>query len=159
MRKFRSTIRTTIKKIENQTVCTIHYFWIPIVSLDSEVQEIIMSVAATTTDLAVSLAPVSKIAGSIVGSTLNEVSVATTPTDVGKAVEKGATNAAEMAGGAMGELVGAKLDKREKTVVGGFGLAALFLALAGGFTYVAIKAATKKDDKEKVVLVSDGEDQ
>lgn len=133
-------------------------------SLDPEVQETRIMATATTTDLSVTLAPVSQVAGGIVGHTLNEVSAATTPAEVGQALEKGAETAAEAAGGAIAGAVGAKLNKREKTVAGGIGLATLFFALAAGFTYVAVKAANKDDDKkgdkeDVVVVVPDTDDQ
>lgn len=123
-----------------------------------------MSVAATastasTSDLKMALVPVSDTAGGIVGATLNEINAATKPVEVVRALEKGGESAADAAGAAMGELVGAKWDERQKRVAGGVGLAALFLGLAVGFAVIAGKAATKEDDKEKVELLPENDGQ
>jgi len=119
-----------------------------------------MSVAATasTSDLKMALVPVSDTAGGIVGTTLNEINAATKPVEVARALEKGGEDAADAAGAAMKDLVGAKWDKRQERVAGGVGLAAFFGALAAGFAYIAFKAATK-DDKEKVELLPENDNQ
>jgi hypothetical protein len=118
-----------------------------------------VAATATTTDLKMALVPVSDTAGGIVGTTLNEINAATKPVEVARALEKGGEDAADAAGAAMKELVGAKWDKRQERVAGGLGLAGFFFAIAAGFAYIGYKAATKDDDKEKIEVVPDDEDQ